>query len=414
MSVIKDAVIHMGSGPLTEDGLRRWVFPLFSRVLARSELYLANHSLGRPLDQTAKDVTGALDAWYEQMDDAWEPWLAEMAAFRARVAKLIGLSRTDAVVPKSSVGQALRAVLNALKADRPRVLTTRGEFDSCDFILKVYHERGRADVTWLEPREAAEGEPPTIAEDDLVAAVRGSAFDLLLISHVYYATGQVLRRLEDIVRAAHSRGTLVFLDCYHSAGVLPIELERLGADFAAGGSYKYTRGGPGACWLAVHPRHLDGGDAGTRSALGPTLDTGWFAKADTFKFERPDRPLFAPGGDAWLESTMAVLPFYQARAGLEFLLAVGVERLRAYALEQQAFLRRELTSRGVRVVSGGERGAFLLLPCTDTRAVLATLKQRGVNADARMGFVRVCPDVLTTREEMSRGAAIIADVMNTP
>ena len=414
MGAIEDTVKHIGPGPLTEDGLRRWVFPLFSRVLARSELYLANHSLGRPLDQTAQDVASALDAWYEHMDDAWGPWLDEMTRFRTMVAKLIGVSRADAVVPKSSAGQALRAVLNALKADRPRVLATRGEFDSCDFILKVYDERGRAEVTWVEPRTVGEGQPPTIAEDDLLAALRAGSADLLLISHVYYATGQVLSRLQEIVRVARDHGTHVFLDCYHSAGVVPVDLERIGADFAAGGSYKYTRGGPGACWLAIHPRHLDGGDARTRSTLAPTLDTGWFAKADTFKFERPERPLFAGGGDAWLESTMAVLPFYQARAGLEFTLAVGVERLRAYSLEQQAILRHELRSRGVRVVSGGERGAFLLLPGSDTEAVLAALKQRGVNADARLGFVRVCPDVLTTRDEISRGAAIIADVMNTP
>ncbi len=51
----------LGTGPLTEAGVREWIRPLFSRVLAREEVYLANHSLGRPLDQMAADV--AEGAW---------------------------------------------------------------------------------------------------------------------------------------------------------------------------------------------------------------------------------------------------------------------------------------------------------------------------------------------------------------
>ena len=52
-------------GALTEDKLRGEVWPLFSRVLARSarSIYLANHSLGRPLDRTAGDIAAGVSAW---------------------------------------------------------------------------------------------------------------------------------------------------------------------------------------------------------------------------------------------------------------------------------------------------------------------------------------------------------------
>jgi len=55
---IERAVAALGSGPLTEAGLRTHVAPLFSRALARdpSRIYLANHSLGRPLDATAVEA----------------------------------------------------------------------------------------------------------------------------------------------------------------------------------------------------------------------------------------------------------------------------------------------------------------------------------------------------------------------
>ena len=57
---VHNAVHSLGSGPLTEEGLRAHIFPLFSRVLTRDEIYLANHSLGRPLDCMADDVREAL------------------------------------------------------------------------------------------------------------------------------------------------------------------------------------------------------------------------------------------------------------------------------------------------------------------------------------------------------------------
>src|SRR5260221_10745086 len=66
-----------------------------------------------------------------------------------------------------------------------------------------------------------------------------------------------------------------------------------------------------------------------------TLDTGWFAKKDVFSYLRPEPPEFGAGGDAWLESTPPVLAPFQALAGLELTLELGVAQLRAYSMEQK-------------------------------------------------------------------------------
>ncbi len=403
---IANAVRNLGPGPLNEQSLRAHVFPLFSRVLARDDIYLANHSLGRPLDCMAEDVKSALDAWYSDMDDAWGVWLGVIERFRAGVAGLIGVSRSDAIVPKTAAGQGLRAVLNALSVDRPRVLATRGEFDSIDFILKAYAIRERASVEWIEP-----GSDGLFSIDVICQTIEKAAEPptLVVVSHVMYATGQLLDGLDRVVAAARARGSLVVLDLYHAAGVVPLKFEKFGADFAIGGSYKYLRGGPGACWLAVHPRHLEPKEQAAASRLLPTLDTGWFAKKDTFLYQRPDAPEFKDGGDAWLESTPPVLPMCQALAGLELTRAIGVDRLRVYSLEQQAFLAERLKDRGVDVRAIGPRGAFLLVPHADAPGFAAKLKSRGLNTDARSGHVRLCPDLLNTREELTRSASIIGD-----
>ncbi len=124
--------------------------------------------MGRPLDQVAGDVSVGLDQWYERLDDAWEEdgWPGAIQDFRSEVAGLIGAGSYDSVVPKTSAGQGLRAVLNALPQP-VNVVSTRGEFDSIDFILKTYVAKGCATVTWVEGK----GDIPMFSAEDIVAAI---------------------------------------------------------------------------------------------------------------------------------------------------------------------------------------------------------------------------------------------------
>ena len=395
---IETAVAALGPGSLDEERLQACVAPLFSRVLAagRGRIYLANHSLGRPLDAMDDDVREGLAAWYARMGDAWDLWRAEMDAHRARLAALLGAERPDCVVPKISAGQGLRAVLNAFD-QVPRVVATRGEFDSLDVILREYARRGRVALTMVEPRAGGE-----FATPDIVAAITPEA-DLVVVSHVMFQTGQRLLELDAIVERAHEVGARVLLDVYHSLGVFPVNVAALGVDFTVGGSYKYMRGGPGACFLAIAPRHLDAGFA--------TLDTGWFAKASPFDYERPDPPRLASGGDAWLESTPAVLPIFQARAGQLFTRAIGVERLRAYSLASQCRLVALLAERRIDARGGtDDRGAFVVVRNAKARAWSETLEARGIVTDARGEWLRLCPDVLTTDAELRTAAGALGEV----
>ena len=389
VAAIEHAVAALGADALKETAIQTHVAPLFSRVLRRNKsgIDLANHSLGRPLDATAEDVAEAVGLWQSRLGDAWDAWSAEMGAYRSRLARLLGAPEAGCVVPKTSAGQGLRAILNTYDSV-PRVLATRGEFDSLDVILRHYARRGRIALSMVEPREDG-----LFAADDLLAAIRKGA-DLVILSQVVFTTAQVLPELPSIIRAAREHGARVLLDVYHSLGVFPVDVAALDVDFAVGGSYKYLRGGPGACFLYLHPRHLDGSLS--------TLDIGWFAKRDPFLYRRPDPAEFGAGGDAFLESTPAVLPWYQARAGQVFTLAVGVDRLRAYSLALQRRLVGLLAERGVDAEGGrDDRGAFVVMREANAVAFADALAQRGVHGDARGSFLRLCPDVLTTQAELS-------------
>ena len=397
VSRIESAVAALGDAPLTEAAMQRHVAPLFTRVREtwRDRIYLANHSLGRPLDATEDDVREGLAAWYAHLGGAWDAWSGEMTAFRTRLARLMGAPRPDCVVPKTSAGQGLRAILNTFDSV-PRVVATRGEFDSLDVILREYARRGRIALTLVEPR--ADGE---FASEDIVAAI-GARVDLLVVSQVMFNTGQRLPELERIVAATHAAGGRVLLDVYHALGVFPVDVAALAVDYAVGGSYKYLRGGPGACYLYLDPRHLDGSLR--------TLDTGWFAKREPFAYLRPDPPELADGGDAFLESTPPVLPLYQARAGQVFLSAIGVPRLRAHSLAAQRRLVDLLSARGIAATGGAEdRGAFVTVVDERAEAWSEALEAARVVTDARGRYLRLCPDVLTTDDELVAAADAVAE-----
>lgn len=416
---ILDAAHKLGDAPLDEASLVEHIHPLFSRVLARNqqrdEIYLANHSLGRPPDLVATEIARALDAWYTDLDEAWELWIDARDRYRRRVARLLSWPQWDAVVPKTSAGQGLRAVLNAMPASAPgralNIVSTRAEFDSIDFILKAYAHKGLARVRWVEPDRH-----DLIETDDLLDAIDETT-DLVVVSMVCFVTAQIIDDIERVIEHARRCGALVVLDAYHAFGVLPIDFGRLDPDFVIAGNYKYTRGGPGACFLAVNPAHLSpAGGVPDPGSLMP-IDTGWFAKQDPFAYRRTDRPQYAPGGDAWLESTPPVFTYFQALPGLELTLALGVGRLRDYSLSQQALLIEHLKANGVTPSQPEQHGAYVLVEVDDGHDVARQLKALGVNADARpcprthAWVVRLCPDLLNTERELIEAARRIGHVI---
>ena len=395
---LAEAIAALGPGPLIEEALRQHIFPLFSRTLARPGIYLANHSLGRPLNQTQDDVRECIELWQSHLGDAWDGWMAEHHAHRSRIAQIIGAPRTDCILPKTSAGQGLGTVLNALPGT-PRVLSTDCEFDSVDVILRQYAAVGRIQLD-LVSIHRTDGRLDLSPLFDKIS----KGVDLVVVSQVLFMTGEVLPKLDGLAQHCHEHGARLLVDAYHAVGALPVDVTAMGADFMIGGSYKYLRGGPGACFLYLSPDALDSG-------LRP-LDIGWFAKDQPFRFERPDPPRFATGGDAFLESTPSVLSWYQARAGQQFTLGLGVERLRDYSLDRLRRLKRYLAAHGIEAQGADDgHGAFVTVEHCTAPALADALRAHGILTDARDRWLRFCPDCLTLDGALADAATALAAIL---
>ena len=399
VGMIAEAMERVGAAALREEAIAREIRPLFARTLSAGGIFLANHTLGRPLDQMQADVAEGARLWAEGLRDAWGPWLSEEQAYRTALAALLGLERVDCVLPKVSAGHALRAVLNTLPHGAT-VVTTGGEFASVTVVLAQYAALGRLRVV-----VAARGGQQGWTEACLAALRREARVSLVVVSQVFFADGQVFGGMATLARACHEHGAAMLVDCYHALGVVPVAMAELGCDYLIGGCYKYLRGGPGAAFLALAPRVLARG-------VRP-LDTGWFAQeagANAHDAWGERGPVLRAGGDAWLEGTPPVLTYYQARSGLAFTRAMGVERLRAYSLRQLQYLRGLLAERGIASAGGDtEHGAFLTIAAANATEVVRRLGEQRIVVDERDGCVRVCPDCLTTREELAAAAHAVGE-----
>ncbi|HZT54513.1 MAG TPA: aminotransferase class V-fold PLP-dependent enzyme, partial [Gaiellaceae bacterium] len=201
-------------------------------------------------------------------------------------------------------------------------------------------------------------------------------------------------------------GAHVVLDCYQSAGVVPLDLTALEVDFAVGGSVKWLCGGPGAAWLYVRPDLAD--------RLEPTL-VGWQGHARPFAFE-PELE-YAAGARRFLTGTPNVPALYAATAGYDVIEEVGVAGIRERSLALTQLAIDLCDEAGLEVASPRDpdrRGGTVTVSTPDHAAVHRELGERGIVCDFRpgpAGGVRLGPHFYTTEDEVRHAVGTLAEIV---
>jgi kynureninase len=225
------------------------------------------------------------------------------------------------------------------------------------------------------------------------------------ISHVLFKESEI-QDVEPIVRRAHEVGAHVILDCYQSAGIVPLDVTALDVDFAVGGSVKWLCGGPANGWLYVRP------DLAER--LEPTA-TGWQAHARPFAFE--EELEYASGAARFLTGTPNPAAHMAGTAGYDLIEEIGVERIRENSLRQTELLIGLADAAGFEVYSPREperRGGAVILSVPEGAAVYAELEARGILGDYRPGAgIRLGPHFFTSDDEIRLAVGQIVEIVET-
>ncbi len=341
-------------------------------------IYLDGNSLGAaPRAAFAAVEAAARGEWGEGLIRSWNEagWWELPVACGDLLAPLIGVGPGEVVVCDTvsvNIFKTLHAALG-LNPGRHVIVAEAGGFHTDRYIAEGVAATAPGARLLLEGRDAARIE-------DLI----GPDTAVVLANHVDYRTGAI-RDMDELTRAAHAAGALIVWDLCHSAGAMPVELARSGADMAVGCTYKYLNGGPGAPgFVFCAARHL----GAVRQPL-----SGWWGHAAPFAFEAGYRP--EPGIRKFLCGTQPVLSFRALAPSLEILARVDMAALRRKSMALTGFfieLAQQRCGRfGITLASPPEaerRGSQVALRFSEAYPVMQALIAHGVIGDFR------APDIL--------------------
>lgn len=276
-------------------------------TLPEDVIYLDGNSLGVLPAATPQRVQQVVrEEWGEGLIRSWNTarWIDLPQRIGDKIGRLVGAGPGELVVADSTsvnVFKALSAALDIAEADAPErriILSERDNFPTDLYIAEgLARQRGCELLLADEPDQIA----PLLDEGNVA---------VLMLTHVNYRSGRI-HDMAALSQRAHAHGTLVLWDLAHSAGAVPVELHRDGADFAVGCGYKYLNGGPGApAFVWVHPRHAE--------RFWQPL-SGWLGHASPFEFSASYMP--APGISRYLCGTPAVISMAALECGVDTVLA---------------------------------------------------------------------------------------------
>ncbi|WP_426019442.1 aminotransferase class V-fold PLP-dependent enzyme [Brevundimonas sp. DWR2-3-1b1] len=373
---------------------------LFSRALsaAPERLHFAAHShhLWPDASFEAQQQTW-LDANLHA-DHKWDLVFGQVIPeAQAHVAAELGLPSPDSVVFSSNTHDFLLRLFSGVERTPVRILATDGEFHSFRRQAERWEEIGAAVVTRvpLAPFD-------TFADRFMAEASKGG-YDWIVVSQVFFRTGGMFDRIEDLAALARPEGPWVLIDGYHGFMATPTDLSAV-ADrvFYVSGGYKYAMAGEGACFLHAPPGFCP----------RPVI-TGWFAEFGDLSGPPGAVQYRSDGGRFW-GATFDCSALYRFNAARRMLDDHGLGTAAVAAHSRDLAGRFQAAVRDGRagmlgqaeflnpVVGDAPRARFLALRHPDAQAWCAGLRQADVVADVRDDVIRFGFGLYQDAEDVDR------------
>jgi len=287
--------------------------------------------------------------------------------------------------------------------DRPRIVTTNGEFHSIRRQLDRLAEEGVeiVKVPWAPVESLAERVAAHV--DDRTSAA--------MISSVLFGSGLIVPGLPAVADACAHHGAEMLVDAYHSLGAVPFSLDGMERAFVVGGGYKYLQLGEGNCALRVPPD----------CTLRPVV-TGWFAEfAELAEARVPGEVRYGAGEARFAGSTYDPTSAYRGAEVMDFFAGEGLtpDFLRRVSQHQvglltDTFRALDLDPAIVKLhaeVPLPQRGGFLALEAPDAGGLYARLLERGVRTDYRDTVLRFGPAPYLSDAQIVESMARLAEVV---
>ena len=260
-------------------------------------IYLVGHSLGAASAPALRRARATLDKeWPDGIVRSWNDadWIDLPQKVAASLARIIGADPDEVMVCDNVSTNLfkLAAAAGQLPLKSKLLIVEENEFPTDQYIIEGLGNLSGA--KFLRTKT-----------DDGINQLKKKG-GILVRSVVSYRSSAVtdIAAYEDVARAA---GGAIVWDLSHATGVVELDLKSAGAKFAAGCTYKYLNGGPGA------PAFLYVRNDVVRDVISPL--PGWMGCANPFEFT----PTYEPkmGAARFASGTPPILSLSALAGALE-------------------------------------------------------------------------------------------------
>ena len=352
--------------------------------VTKNLIYL-NHAAVAPLSRRAAEAMQHLaeDALHHGSFH-YDEWMATYHGVRVSAAKLINATPEEIAIVKNTSEGIATAAMGIDWKPGDAVVAFREEFPANYYPWKRLEPRG-VDVRWLSIFD----DP-----DRIDHACRGAR--LLAISFVNYLNGYRVD-LQKIGEICASHGCLFLVDAIQGMGAFPIDVHRDDIDILAADAHKWMLG-PEGCGILYVRRDL-------QDEIEP-VEFGWTNVAKYADYASRDMALRDDAG-RYECGTLNTIGCYGVRAALNLLLEIGVDRIAPAVQGLGDRIWNGVRARGYETL--GERSAATGAGIVSFRKqgveslyIVRKLKDAGISAAPRQGWVRTAPHFYIAPAEIDR------------
>lgn len=373
--------------------------------LPTNTVYLDGNSLGAlPTAVKSRIADVVSKQWGNHLIRSWNDhhWIDLPISVGNKIAPIVGAELGQVICCDSISVNLFKLLSSALSLNSARsiVLSTQDNFPTDLYMVQGLSDLLGPDLCQLQ----------LVAEEQIEQSLNEDVA-VLLLTQVNFRTGQLLN-MEKLTQLAHKQGILVIWDLAHSAGALPVELDKCKVDFAVGCGYKYLNGGPGApAFLYVAKRH---------HALVKQPLSGWMGHAKPFTFDPEYKS--ASNINQFLSGTPCVISMSALDAALDVWQDVDMSEIRQKSIALcDVFIRTVQMHDCLHELklcspsAANQRGSQLAFSHDNAFAICQALIEKGVIADfrapniLRFGFT----PLYTSFEDIWQAVTILVDVVTS-
>ncbi len=358
--------------------------------LTKNLVYL-NHAAVAPLPRRGAEAMqrmaqDALD--YGALH--YPEWMEAVDGVKRAAARLLNADPGEiATVKNTSEGIATVALgLDWHPGDR--IVAFQEEFPANYYIWKKLEQWKGVRVEWLSCMAPLE---------EIDRAARGAR--LLAISFVQYLSGY-RANLEALGEICARHGVFFFVDAIQGLGAFPLDVRKAKIHALAADGHKWLLGPEGCGILYVQREWQD--------AIEP-VEFGWTNVAAWQDYSSRDMTLRNDAG-RYEPGTLNVVGCFGLRASLELLLEVGIENIAPHVQRLGDLIAAGAKEKGYEVMlertpENGSGIVSIRKEGLDARWLWTRLREAGVVAAPRQGWLRLSPHFYLSPDDVARAVELL-------